>query len=202
MRATTTKLKSGDVLKAVDKATKETGLTDANGKVSHIGTEFTEAEAGKVTQARKAVVDALGDGPITGQSLHNARMVLDKFIDYADPSVKSANGAIKNMRRNLDALAKENIPGLKELDAAYSEERQFYNDLKRDLLKKDGTPKDNLMNVVRNLTNKGNEAKLARVEKILPGIGEEVKALRALEDWNKATGQKIGTYGRAATIGG
>ena len=58
-----------------------------------------------------------------------------------------------------------------------------------------------MKSTISNITNKWNESRLARMEKILPWIWEKVKALKAFEDVQNASGIKIGTYWRAATTG-
>jgi hypothetical protein len=201
-RQQVTTLSKEDVLGALEKKLSETAKYE-NGQVKTVGTSLTTAEGKKIQGALDEIrADVQAADNISGQTLHDIRQKLDKYIDFTDPSVKTANGLIKNLRSTIDDLAKKNVAGLQELDAVYAPEREFMNRLKKDLYKSDGTLKDNAESIVANLANKGNEGKLARMEKLLPGIEKEIKAIRALEDIESAKGIKVGTYIRGALIGG
>lgn len=203
-RATKTDLTPQQVSEKLDAAVADKLKVDM-GKVETAGTEFTRAEGAKIQGALDEVkADLAATQEVTGQTLHNIRQKLDKYIDFNDPSVKSSNGVLKGLRKSVDDLIREKIPEVKQLDATYGPERKFLDDLKRDLLKADGTPKDNVTSILANLTGKGKEGKLARIEKLMPGITQDVNALRALADIEAAKGIKVGTYTRGgiAALGG
>ncbi len=201
-RQATTELKPLDVSRKIDEALGKVVKTEG-GKVVTKGTQLTTAEGAKIQDAIDQIrADLQSSDTITGQQLHDARVKLDKFIDWTDPSVKSANGALKNVRKALDDLAKEHVPGMKELDAAYAPKKQELEALKKMLLDKSGDVKDAAQSTLANLTRLGNEKKLARVEELLPGVSEDIKALKALQDVEYAKGQKVGAYARGILLGG
>lgn len=201
-RQATTELSPEDVLGHIeDNLSPDAKKVVDTGKTA--GTSLTAAEGKQILSALNEVKGNLDEsnGVITGQTLHDIRMKLDKFIDWNDPSMRTANGIIKDIRGSVDNLAKQNVPGLKTLDATYGPERQFIDQLQKDLLNKDGTPKDRIESVLSNLTNKGQEGKLARMEKLLPGVTDDVKALKALSDLNATKGIKVGTYTKSILAG-
>jgi type I site-specific restriction-modification system R (restriction) subunit len=83
--------------------------------------------------------------------------------------------SIRNMRGKIDDALKEQVKGFKEADAEYRELTNLVKELKKDWFTKDGKLKDNALSKIRNLTNKGNEAKLERLEKQFPGITRALK---------------------------
>ena len=138
---------------------------------------------------------------MTPQSALSIRQKLDDLVDYKSDVRSNGQRIIQWLRTKYDEFLWQKLPWLKEIDAKYAPERQFWESIRKDIYKSDGTLKDNALSVVSNITNKGNEARLARMESILPWIGEKVKALKAFEDVQNASGIKVGTYGRAATTG-
>lgn len=90
---------------------------------------------------------------------------------------KATEWLIKEMRWVIDNRAKTNIEWLKELDAKYSEAWDEIQQIKKDWLNPDWTIKDSARSKLRNLTKAWNEAKLERLEKLMPWITQELKAL-------------------------
>jgi hypothetical protein len=90
---------------------------------------------------------------------------------------KATEWLIKEMRWVIDDRAKTSIEWLKELDAKYSEAWDEIQQIKKDWLNPDWTIKDSARSKLRNLTKAWNEAKLERLEKLMPWISQELKAL-------------------------
>jgi len=152
-----------------------------------------------ITQALK-YIDEYGD-TMTPQNALSIRQKLDDLINYKSDVGSNGQRIVQWLRSKYDEFLGNKLPWLKEIDAKYAPERQFWESIRKDIYKADWTLKDNALSVVSNITNKGNEARLARMEQILPWIGEKVKALKAFDDIQNASGIKVGTYGRAATTG-
>lgn len=125
----------------------------------------------------------------------------------------------KEIGTNLDAkvvgtelYAKANesirpqIDGLKVLDEEYSPIRQQFDQVKKDFLKKevDGsyTFKEGATNKIANALGTGKDALLARMEEVLPGVGQKIEILKTVEDIQKAYGNKVGNYTRGIIEGG
>jgi hypothetical protein len=89
------------------------------------------------------------------------------------------------------------------LDDAYSKERNLLNVIKKDFLEKNTATggiklKDSAINKIANATGAGKDQLLDRLEKLVPGIGRQIKMLKVIEDIEIAGGQKVGAYARAA----
>jgi ribosomal protein L2 len=109
---------------------------------------------------------------------------------------------VKTLRGKYDELGKTQLKGLAELDGKFAPIRQELGQLKRQFLDPKGGHKDSAYSTLANLTNKGREQTLARLEKYVPGITEEINVLRAIEDIASAEGIKVGTYARGAATAG
>ena len=106
-----------------------------------------------------------------------------------------AINVIRDIRGILDGELKKQVPWLKELDKTYVQTIGEIKELKQDWFNKDGTLKDSAYSRIRNITNKGsNQPKLARLEKLLPWITEELKWLAVAESVEKAWKQMVGQY--------
>lgn len=106
------------------------------------------------------------------------------------------------IRGELNSKYRPQVEGLEKLDTVFGAEASELKAIKRDYFNKNGTLKDNAVSKIANLTGKGKEAVLGRMEKIMPGISDRVITLKAIEDIQAAVGQKVGTYTRAAMVGG
>lgn len=132
----------------------------------------------------------------------NTRSALSDLSKYDATKTGNLQKISRDLRGVYDALGKEQIPGLKELDATYGPEKSILRQISKDYLTKDGGFKDGAVNKIANLTGVGKEQVLGRLEKIIPGVGQRVKILKAAEDIERASGLKVGTYARAALGGG
>lgn len=150
-----------------------------------------------ITQALKYIDEYKWE--MTPQNALSIRQKLDDLINYKSEVWSNGQRVVQWLRAKYDEFLWQKLPWLKEIDAKYAPERQFWESIRKDIYKSDGTLKDNALSVISNITNKWNEARLARMEKIIPWIGEKVKALKAFDDIQSASGIKVWTYTRAAT---
>ena len=109
---------------------------------------------------------------------------------------KATEWLIKDMRWAIDNRAKVSVEWLKELDAKYSEALAEMQQIKKDWLNADGTFKDNARSKLRNLTKAWNEEKLARLEKAIPWITNDLKALDVALTIEKASKQWVWQYSK------
>lgn len=89
-----------------------------------------------------------------------------------------------------------NVKGLKQLDAKYGEEATILKDFKRYINPETGGLSDYGRSQLANAGNVNNVDRMARIEKVFPGISQKLKIMKAVEDIDLATGQKVGTYNR------
>ena len=132
----------------------------------------------------------------------NTRQALDQLSEWDVTKSDVSNRIARDLRTAYDELGKQQVEGLEVLDAKYAPEVSILKRIKSDYLQPDGSFKDGAISKIANLTGKGKEAVLGRLEQIKPGITKEITILNAIEDIHAASGQKVGTYGRAALSGG
>lgn len=139
----------------------------------------------------------------TGNSFLNTRSALSDLSKYDATKTGNLQKVSRDLRGVYDAAGKEQIPGLKQLDETYAPQVQELKQIKKDYLGKDGNFKDGAVNKIANLTGKGKDQVLGRLEQIVPGITQKIKTLKAVEDIQAASGFKVGTYERgvAAAVG-
>lgn len=170
---------------------------DKNGQIK------TNSETLPMSQADKSslqnFIDTYGKkSELTANGFLNARKTLSNMAKFDAAKTDASTALARSLRAGFDAYGKDQITGLKELDAKYAPETQLLKQIKKDYLKPDGTFKDNALSKIANLTNSGREPVLARLDQIVPGVGKEISILKAVEDINNAGGQKVGTYTRTA----
>ena len=115
---------------------------------------------------------------------------------------KATEWLIQDMRWAIDNRAKVSVDWLKELDAKYSEALAEMQQIKKDWLNPDWTFKDNARSKLRNLTKAWNEAKLERLEKVIPWITNDLKALDVWLTVEKATKQWVWQYSKSIWVAG
>lgn len=176
----------------------ENTLKQRGVKFTEEGLDFSAtnmADAGDINAVKKAYDLVKSKGvDMDASTILNTRQQLDDLINFQSQTTSKGQGLVKQLRTEIDTIAKEKIPKLAEIDKKYGETAQFLNKVKRDILNPDGTFKDNAISKVRNLTNKSNQAKLERIKEIVPDIEERINALSAVEAVARASDIKVGDY--------
>jgi hypothetical protein len=156
----------------------------------------------------------------------SGRMTTNEFLnfrtDLADMSrferqigkSQPLENAAKAMRRTFNATYRDQIPGLgdtvdangqlikKGLDSQFKIQKEQYRRLSKNIVDKNGNLTDAAINRIANAAGKGKDLLLQRLEETMPGITQRIKILKAVEDIKHASGIKVGTYTRAAIVGG
>ena len=106
------------------------------------------------------------------------------------------------MRAKFNEKYREQVPGLGKLDEEFSARKEEFTRLKDELFDKNNQLKKSATDKIANSLGRGQRKAdfLEKLEEISPGITEKIKILKAVEDIQDATGQKVGTYLRPATI--
>lgn len=173
-------------------------------------------DAGKIIRDRSSVpmkpgdISALQDfldvygkeGDLNANEFLNTRKAAAAIADFDTTKSDIANKIGEDLYAKLNDVARKKIDGLEALDAKYSPEVKLLKQIKKDYLAPDGSFKDGAINKIANLGGKGKDQVIARLEKIVPNIREQVNILKALEGIQVAEGQKVGTYFRSAMAGG
>jgi len=165
----------------------------------------------KSATRKKADINALqsfynnwsGSKTISPDEFLNMRSDLADLANYGaiTGKTKASENIAKKLRAKLNEVSRKDLVGLDELDANFSKEKKVLDSLRKELYNRDGTLKNNAMSTIANLTNKGNELKLKKIEELVPGIADEVNILKAIEDIERAQGVKVGTYLRGGAGG-
>lgn len=129
----------------------------------------------------------------------NTRKSLDILSNWDASKTDISDLISKDLRKTYDNLGKQSIPGLKDIDEKYAPEVKFLQKVRKYLFDKDGNLLDTGVNRIANSVGVGKEEILTRLEKLSPGIGQQLQLVKALEDIGKV--HKVGTYLRAGAVG-
>lgn len=187
----------------VDDVLKRHGLVlDGDGVIQPLNAK-TRLKTGDSAALQK-FIDQYAKAPIVkGNEFLNTRQALDDLAHWErDPSLTGATARVaKDLRSAYDTVGKTQIPGLRQLDAKFGPDKKFADEMKALLFDKHGQLKDNAYTTLANLTNKSNIVKRSKMERLMPGISDDVLILKAIDDVANTGGQKTGTYLRGA-VGG
>lgn len=113
---------------------------------------------------------------------------------------KATEWLIREMRWVIDNRAKWSVVGLKELDAKYADALADMAEIRKDRLNPDWTFRDNARSKLRNITKAWNEERLARLEKMIPWITNDLKALDVGLTIERATKQWVWQYSKSIWV--
>lgn len=175
---------------------KDNGIVVVDGKVK------TTAESLPLNSADKTALEDFlntygNEKVLSNNAFLNTRASLSQLSKYDAAKTGNLQVISRQLRAYYDGLGKEQIPGLATLDAKYAPEVQQLKQIKTDYLNPNGDFKDGAINKIANLTGKGKDQILSRLEEIHPGVTQRIKILKAAEDIQNASGIKVGTYARA-----
>lgn len=119
---------------------------------------------------------------MTAQNALSLRRKFDDLINWKSEATWEGKRIIRGMRAKIDEYLGGKLPWLKELDRKYWPEREFIDKVKGTILDKQWNLKDGAISSVANMIGKGKEMKLDKFEKLLPWIGDKVRALKAFEE--------------------
>lgn len=144
-------------------------------------------------------------GALTAEEFLDGRKYLDKWSKWSMDATTEGRALFRQIRHEYNQIGSKQFSGLSELDKTYGAEREALSTVLKDYVAKtkDGTVvlKDGALNKIANAAGTGKDALLARLEKLVPDIKPQLQLLKAIEDIKNASGQKVGTYARAAGLG-
>ena len=129
----------------------------------------------------------------TWKDIINLRRALDSNINYEWASNEAQN-IIRAFRKNIDEVAKEQVPWLNILDKRYWPEVAELNKVKKYLFNRNWELKDDYISRISNLAWKWKEKTLERIKRIVPEIEHEINALKAFSDVELAKWNKVWAY--------
>jgi len=174
---------------------------DANGKIVTT-VESVPLKAGDKKELQD-FIDLFGNQKeLSGNAFMNARTNLTNLSGFGTDKSDISKVIAKEIRKNYDDLGKSQLTGLKSLDAKYSAEKTSLSKIKKEYIDKDGGFKDTALSRISNATNEGRQNVLARLEKLIPGISEEINIYKAVRDIEAVKNQKVGAYANNALRSG
>jgi len=143
---------------------------------------------------------------ITASEFLDGRAFLDKWAKWSTEATSEGQALFRHLRHDFNKIGTKQIEGLNQLDITYGGEKILLNQLKKDFIAKNSSGvvqlSDNAINKIANATGTGRDLILSRLENLIPGITEQIKLVKVMEDIDYAMGQKVGAYGRAVVAGG
>lgn len=180
----------------IDDALRSNGFEIKNGKIQATTNSVTR-NTSDINAINKFYKDWGNKKTFTPNEFLNMRSDLAELAKYDKITGMGKTGAIEKIASDLRTSANDKIRpqfgGLKELDDQYSPEIKFLRQVKKDFVNPDGTLKDNAPSKIANSANKAELTK--RLENIMPGITKRLEILKAVEDIERSSGIKVGTYG-------
>ncbi len=172
----------------------------ANIAVSHLDdmkVSKIDLPLGDRTTVQKAL-DYIAEYPdvLSAQNALSLRRKLDDLINWKSEATGEGKRIIRGLRAKIDEYLGEKLPWLKELDRKYWPEREFIDKVKWTILDRQWNLKDGAISSVANMIGKGKEMRLDRFEKLLPWIGDKVRALKAFEEIQNLAQIKTGSVAR------
>ncbi len=133
-------------------------------------------------------------GYLTPNEFLNFRSDLASMAKYGREltSSKPLENLASIMRGKFNSTFRDKITGLKDLDTKFAPLVEELSQQRNGLIDKDGNLTDTAMNRIANATGKGKDQLLSRLEEISPGITQQIKILKAVEDIQNVN--KVGTY--------
>lgn len=142
---------------------------------------------------------------MTAKNALSLRKKLDDLINWKSEATTEWKRLVRWMRAKVDEYLGQKLPWLKALDKKYAPEREFIDKVRWLVYDKQGNMKDTAISSIANITWKGKELKLDRLEKLIPWIGDKVRALQAFEEIKNISQIKTGAAARqlfSLAIGG
>lgn len=138
-------------------------------------------------------------GQIRADEFLNLRADLSELSKFERTIGKSdpLEAAAQRIRGELNTSFRNKIKGLEKLDEDFAGQISEFGELRKGLIDREGNLTDPAINRIANATGKGKDRLIERLEEINPGITERIKILKAVEDIEVASGNKVGTYTRA-----
>lgn len=177
---------------------KSAGLeVDSNGKISATSQSSvrTKGEVAKIQE----IYDLYNKPNLTAAEFLNMREDLANLAKYESGKSTQLQDFAKGLRKEANTDLRGQINGLEALDNNYTKTVTELKKVRDIIYDKKGNLRDDAIQKVNNLLNKGKEGKLAKIEEAIPDFNmkkfvEQIKVTKALEDIEYAKGQKVGAY--------
>ena len=196
IRKSTATVNATDLEKSIENVLKSKGIDIVDGNVVRKPwIEAGEVNAWDIAKFDQLLKDLRASGQRqggfinTGQTL-DFRKTASNLAKFDANTTTSGQSIMKAIRKEIDNVAKAQIPWLKELDAQFVDKLTEVNDALRDLIYKQGDVKwefkSNINQIVATLNNSNRKSLLKRLEEVSPWIKEKVEAINNIPNIHKA----------------
>jgi len=121
------------------------------------------------------------------------RKTASDMANYDATTTTEWQNLMRTIRKNIDNVAKETIPWLKDLDSIYVDKLNEFNDAVRDLVYKWWDTKwewrSNLESIISNLDKPNRALLLWRLEEVVPWVWSRIEAINNLQKLYKSMNQ-------------
>lgn len=133
---------------------------------------------------------------LTVSQLLDARKTASSMAKYDATTTTKWQWVIRSFRGWIDSVAKETVPGLKEIDAMYVDRLWDFQEAVKDLVYKQGSDKweyrGNVVNILKNINNPARSKLKARLDEIMPDLSQRIEAINQIPSlYNAFTAQNI-----------
>lgn len=145
---------------------------------------------------------AFQKGSLSNEEFLNLRRQLDQ-VAYGSNGIKDSKvaGVAARIRGQLNTDFRSQVKGLEEKDNQTSSQLEDIQKLRKGFFDKQGNLTANAESKIANAANATKATRegsdIARLEQLVPGITEKIKALKAIENIRSAKDLKVGTYDRS-----
>lgn len=178
-------------------------LSDNTIKVNWKGIlDFTDsAIESKADQAQlQKVYDYFNRWEVTPDIYLNKKKAIRDMTDFSQWNADQTNRILKQIGAERKQAWHNSIPELKQLDAIYEPQITDINEIRNKIFDKDWKLREWATSYIMNSLWANRDVTLQKLEKLIPEISEQVKAIRAVEDINASKWIRPWTYNKTAAI--
>lgn len=168
--------------------------------------QFNQSQINRMQEAFDIINQVKDKESISAWEILNIRQSLDDVADWREITRewtldKKASAFIRSLRQSIDNIAKQNIDWLTEADKQVWPALDLLNKIKREILKPDGSIKDNAITRIGNLTSDANKQRLALISEFVPDIEDNIKVIRAAKEIENAMWNMVWRYTQSLVAG-
>lgn len=190
IRDNKTPVESIQILDNIKQTVEKNGLWFEDGKIVRTqgikAGELNDADVSKINQLYQDIQFDVnkGNGTLTPKQILDSRKTASSLAKYDGSSTTTGQNIVRQIRKDIDSVAKEKITWLKELDAQFVDKLDELENAIRDLVYKQWDVKwewrSNIENIVSTL-DRSNRARLSkRLDEVLPWIQDRVESINNL----------------------
>lgn len=156
--------------------------------------DLSQGDISRINQQYQDLIASTEKWYLTPSEILTYRKTLSDLANYDDTIWTTWQNIFRDLRKKVDVTAKEQVPGLKDLDAQFVDKLNAFEDAIKDLVYKQwdakGEWRSNIVNIIWTLDRSNRAKLLERLEEVLPGIWSRIEAIDNLATIYKALQNK------------